>query len=48
VGLQSIGLWQLLVVIAVFLNPVDFVGTVANWYLASKVLGWLLKQSSKL
>lgn len=38
VGLQSIGLWQLLVVIAALLNPADFKAGPFNWYLLSVVV----------
>lgn len=38
VGLQSIGLWHLLVVIAALLNPTDFTAGLLNWYLVSVVL----------
>ncbi len=38
VGLQSIGLWHLLVVIAALLNPADFAPGLVNWYLVSVVL----------
>lgn len=35
VGLQSIGLWHLLVVVAAFLRRDDFSGGLGNWYLVS-------------
>jgi hypothetical protein len=38
VGLQAIGLWQLLVVIAALLNRADFSGGVLNWYVASVIV----------
>ncbi|HSF79850.1 MAG TPA: hypothetical protein VLA49_01370 [Anaerolineales bacterium] len=38
VGLQSIGLWHLLVVIAALLNPTDFTAGLLNWYLVSVVI----------
>jgi hypothetical protein len=38
VGLQAIGLWQLLVVIAALMNPADFDGGLLNWYLVSVIL----------
>lgn len=38
VGLQAIGLWHLLVVIAALLNPADFNGGLFNWYLISVVV----------
>jgi hypothetical protein len=38
VGLQAIGLWHVLVVIAAFLNPADFRDGLLNWYLVSVVL----------
>jgi len=38
VGLQSIGLWQLLVVIAALVNPADFSGGLFNWYLVSVIV----------
>jgi len=38
VGLQSIGLWHLLVVIAALLNPADFTAGLVNWYLISVIL----------
>jgi hypothetical protein len=37
VGLQAIGLWHLLVVIAALLNPGDFSGGLLNWYLVSVI-----------
>ena len=33
VGLESIGIWQILVLIAAFINPSDFPGGLLNWYL---------------
>jgi hypothetical protein len=38
VGLQAIGIWHVLVVIAAVLNPGDFPGGLLNWYLISVVL----------
>jgi len=38
VGIQSIGLWHLLVVIAALTRPADFPGGLFNWYLVSVVL----------
>jgi peptidoglycan/LPS O-acetylase OafA/YrhL len=38
VGLQAIGLWHILVVIAAFLNPADFHNGLWNWYLISVIL----------
>lgn len=38
VGLQSIGLWHLLVVIGAILHPADFPGGLLNWYLVSVVI----------
>jgi hypothetical protein len=38
VGLQSIGLWHLLVVVAAVAHPSDFSGGLGNWYLISVVL----------
>jgi len=35
VGLQSIVLWQLLVVVAALLSPADFKASLVNWYLIS-------------
>jgi hypothetical protein len=37
-GMQSIGLWHLLVVIAAVLHPGDFTHGLANWYLGSVVI----------
>lgn len=38
IGLQSIGVWQLLVVIAAFIRFTDFPVGLGNWYLASVIL----------
>lgn len=38
VGLQSIGLWHLLVVVAAFLRRADFLNGLGNWYLVSVVV----------
>ena len=38
VGLQSIGLWHLLVVIAAVIHQTDFPGGLLNWYLVSVLL----------
>lgn len=38
VGLQSIGLWHLLVVIAAFMRRADFSGGLFNWYLVSVIV----------
>jgi hypothetical protein len=38
VGLQAIGLWHVLVVIAALMNPADFGGGLLNWYLVGVVL----------
>jgi hypothetical protein len=38
VGLQSIGLWHLLVVVAAFVRRADFHNGLGNWYLASVVV----------
>jgi hypothetical protein len=38
VGLQAIGIWHVLVVIAAVLNPGDFPNGLLNWYLISVVL----------
>jgi uncharacterized membrane protein len=38
VGLQAIGLWHALVVIAALLNPADFRNGLWNWYLVSVIL----------
>lgn len=38
VGLQSIGLWHLLVLVAALRNPADFQHGLLNWYLVSVVL----------
>jgi hypothetical protein len=38
VGLECIGLWHVLVVIAAILNPADFGGGVVNWYTVSVVV----------
>jgi len=38
VGLQSIGLWHLLVVVGAFLRSGDFANGLGNWYLASVVV----------
>lgn len=38
VGLQSIGLWHLLVIIAALIHPSDFPGGLGNWYVISVVL----------
>ena len=35
VGLQSIGIWHLLVVVAAFIRAADFPNGLANWYLVS-------------
>jgi hypothetical protein len=38
VGLQSIGLWHLLVLAAAFVRRADFANGLGNWYLASVVV----------
>ncbi len=38
VGLQSIGLWHVLVVVAAFIRQADFPGGLGNWYLASVIM----------
>jgi len=38
VGLQSIGIWHLLVVVAAFTHPADFTSGLLNWYLSSVIL----------
>lgn len=38
VGLQSIGLWHLLVVVAAWMRPADFQNGLFNWYLVSVVV----------
>jgi len=40
-GMQSIGLWHLLVVVGAAMHPGDFADGLANWYLASVVLALL-------
>ena len=37
VGLQSIGLWHVLVVVAAFVRTADFPNGLVNWYLASVI-----------
>lgn len=38
VGLQSIGVWHLLVVVAAFVRSADFTNGLLNWYLVSVIL----------
>jgi hypothetical protein len=40
-GMQSIGLWHLLVVVGALMHPGDFTQGLANWYLASVVAALL-------